>query len=161
MIMKTNFTKLAGLSLFSLLAACGIEEYSGTKENLEANRPVWVPEGSTLMYGVDGSVWANCNWQGDIYNCAFYEIDRNAKVEQSYQFCSLNQSSVLVDRPAQSWLNKYSTTGLFFLPVSPPIYYEANDKQEMQKSDEEYRALDFDVCSMKFLPSEGNKRGIR
>lgn len=157
MIKSNILPKLAICFVLSLLChACSAENQIGTKAYLEANRPAWVPQNSTLMYGVDGSIWADCSWSDDLYNCSFYEPERDARVEQSYQLCSINSSAVLVDRPAQSWLSKYSAAGLFFLPVSPPIYYEVNEKQQMQKSDEEYQALDFDVCSVKFLPAEGN-----
>lgn len=157
MYSKNNFIKLPFFALLPFLTSCSADGNLDAKSRLEANPPVWVPVNSTLMFGDDGSIWADCDWQNDLYVCAFYKIERDAMIEQSYQLCAVKKHDVIIDSFAQSWIDKYNTHGLFFLPVTPPVYYEDGELQPSPKSDEEYRALGLDECSQKFSPVMENR----
>ena len=154
MNIKTNFARLAGLSLFSLLVACGGEDNSVAKAKLEANRPAWVPKNSTLMYGVDGSNWASCSWEEALYHCSFYEIGRDARVKQSYKLCEAKTSAILLERPADNGLVKYDTNGIVLVPVTPLVYYKGNeiDQRRSKLAEEEFHSLEIYECGRKFFP---------
>jgi len=143
---------LAAIGAIFFLIACSGQENLDTKAYLEANRPAWVPETSALTFGVDGSLWADCNWQDDQHVCRFYDLDREAWVQQSYQLCSVKETDLTFDGFAQSWKNKYESKGLYFLPVTPPAYYEQGRLKPSPKSDEEFRSLDKHQCVQAFSP---------
>lgn len=157
MYSKSIFKKSLLIALVPFLVACSADENLNTKSHLEANRPAWVPANSTLMFGVDGSVWADCRWQTNLYVCAFFKNERDAMIEQSYQLCTVKKSDVIINRFAQSWIDKYNTNGLFFLPVTPPAYYEDGERQPSPKSDEEFKSLNVGECEQKFLPVIENR----